>query len=776
MTEEESNNREPEQCLPNNTDTHTNIILDNVVSEHASTDKEVTLSEASSFTPGTNVKADGMGTIDGVSVVSLETFIVGRRFHDEVELWQGAEISVLRDPENVNDANVLLTDSGSSHMLGFLPRELAEHLSPLIDKFYIKIEGSVTSLPNSSSGVVPIRISCHQLMQEGEMDDNNRQLLCSSWGNCLHVVEDINRFPPYKEKYQHNFIIMIHEVLKHEAHLFDDDEKRFLELFDSLPDDSQRLLIRLYTRKGPWFRMANVSYPEISDSNNAIEELHDAGYVCLFQSKGPSKCEVDEVMNALTVLELRQIPMLPSMLLERSGICVRVSCTADLLLWRVQRLFFLNGEQDLSSFLLVDLGLVKYPNYTCNTSLPIFRNRNDLLAYEEALDVAEMMDQSLDANDLDTVMRCIEISDDSMSSSCKNISQTPFPDAATFLSCFTASWVYSKVVTLGVSFFECEQRYGDAVRLLKGLLKRITCDGRRGYWTLRLSIDLEHMGYINESLLVAEEGLLDPWVRAGSKLALQKRVLRLGKPPRRWKTPSFAKSINRSIKEVHVMGRPLNCETGMKIRFYGYDGEQCGVEQLALQHYAEEGGWKGVHAESGIWLTIFGLVMWDVIFADIPNVFRTKFQTAPLDLNTDRFYMERESLIEAHLQKICEGMAEEILIKSWQSHEGMACRGVNWERHSLTDLRAAVLCIGGSCLVSLCRHLAQDYRSWSSGMPDLLIWRFRGGETDGGEAKLVEVKSARDRLSEQQRAWLLLLMDCGFAVEVCKVSPMPPSI
>ncbi|THG00771.1 hypothetical protein TEA_018247 [Camellia sinensis var. sinensis] len=31
-----------------------------------------------------------------------------------------------------------------------------------------------------------------------------------------------------------------------------------------------------------------------------------------------------------------------------------------------------------------------------------------------------------------------------------------------------------------------------------------------------------------------------------------------------------------------------------------------------------------------------------------------------------------------------------------------------------------------------------------------------------GEAKIVEVKGPRDRLSEQQRAWLLFLMDCGF--------------
>lgn len=148
-------------------------------------------------------------------------------------------------------------------------------------------------------------------------------------------------------------------------------------------------------------------------------------------------------------------------------------------------------------------------------------------------------------------------------------------------------------------------------------------------------------------------------------------------------------------------------------------------------------------------------------------------QTAPLDLETDSFYLVRKSCIESHLQKIHDGMAEEILITSWESHMGTACRGVNWDWHSLTELRAAVTCIGGPCLASLCRHLAQDYQSWSSGMPDLLLWRFHGEYR--GEAKLVEVKGPRDRLSEQQRAWLLLLMDCGFNTEVCKVSPVPMS-
>ncbi|KAE8076610.1 hypothetical protein FH972_015247 [Carpinus fangiana] len=141
---------------------------------------------------------------------------------------------------------------------------------------------------------------------------------------------------------------------------------------------------------------------------------------------------------------------------------------------------------------------------------------------------------------------------------------------------------------------------------------------------------------------------------------------------------------NELLKRKHIFGLYLICDLKVMVefplagmwfhsRFYGEDGEQCGVEQLALQYYAGEGGgWQGVHTESGIWLTIFGLLMWDIIFSDVPNVFRTRFQTAPLDLETDSFYLARKSCIESHLQKIHTGMAEGILIMSWESHVGTA--------------------------------------------------------------------------------------------------------
>lgn len=753
-------------------------------------------------------KVDACGVEVANFIGVLETFIVGRKFHDNIELQQGAGLSVLRDPQNAKDKyaiKVLSENSGSGDMLGYLPRDLAKFLSPLIDNHRLICEGYVISPSGDPLDAVPIQLTCQKMVAPGEAEYDDCQSFEFLWENVQRVAQYAKTNPPSTAKYQQNFRLMVEDVVNNHSHIFTSNEKLLLGSFDSLHNDAQRLFIRIYTRKGPWFRMSNISYPEISDSARAIEELRLAGYICSFSStEDIVKYNMKEVLEVLTVLELREISnfalpkkaincarrqglidfllaayddgtcqLLPERVLERVGTCIKISSAADTLLWRVQRLFFLNGEQDLSAFLLSDLGLIKFPDYTCTITQPIFQSRSDLLQYEEAVAVAQIMDESLDENRAEVVIRCIDASHERMQTSFREETRSSgCGSPSAFFSRFSASWVYSKVLFLGVSIFERERRYEDAIRLLKELLRRITCDSRRGYWTLRLSVDLEHVGRVNESLSVAEEGVLDPWVRAGSRMALQRRVLRLGKPPRRWKMPSYANSVKRTIKEVSIRGRPLTSETGSKNLFYGYDGGLCGVEQLALQYYAGEGGgWQGVHSESGIWMTVFGILMWDAIFAVVPDVFRSRFQMAPLDLHTDDFYVARNNLIESQLQKIQEGMAEEMLITSWQSHVGTACQGVSWNQHSLSDLRAVVSCIGGCCLASLCRHLALDYRSWSSGMPDLLLWRFHGGDRDGGEAKLVEVKGPKDRLSEQQRAWILILMDCGFDVEVCKVSP-----
>jgi len=97
----------------------------------------------------------------------------------------------------------------------------------------------------------------------------------------------------------------------------------------------------------------------------------------------------------------------------------------------------------------------------------------------------------------------------------------------------------------------------------------------------------------------------------------------------------------------------------------------------------------GTHAEGGIWATLFGLLMWDIIFMDVPDVFQTAFQTAPLDLGTVVFYPSRKDAIEARLSEVREGQGPALLQSCWQEHYGEWCRGVNWDRHGTLRLCAS---------------------------------------------------------------------------------------
>ncbi len=38
-----------------------------------------------------------------------------------------------------------------------------------------------------------------------------------------------------------------------------------------------------------------------------------------------------------------------------------------------------------------------------------------------------------------------------------------------------------------------------------------------------------------------------------------------------------------------------------------------------------------------MWATLFGLLLWEALFADVPDTLRTPFQTSPLDLSTPAF-------------------------------------------------------------------------------------------------------------------------------------------
>ena len=66
---------------------------------------------------------------------------------------------------------------------------------------------------------------------------------------------------------------------------------------------------------------------------------------------------------------------------------------------------------------------------------------------------------------------------------------------------------------------------------------------------------------------------------------------------------------------------------------------------------------------------------------EVPDVFQTAFQTAPLDLGTVVFYPSRRDAIDTRLSQVREGQGPALLQGCWQQHVGEWCRGVNWDRH-----------------------------------------------------------------------------------------------
>ena len=79
------------------------------------------------------------------------------------------------------------------------------------------------------------------------------------------------------------------------------------------------------------------------------------------------------------------------------------------------------------------------------------------------------------------------------------------------------------------------------------------------WWFYRLASLIPCLTPMALGCQVAEAALADEHVRGGERLDLQRRILRLGKPPRRWKTPPWASSLPRDPPEVRLPPASAPC-------------------------------------------------------------------------------------------------------------------------------------------------------------------------------------------------------------------------
>ncbi|KAK7694026.1 hypothetical protein QCA50_003602 [Cerrena zonata] len=365
---------------------------------------------------------------------------------------------------------------------------------------------------------------------------------------------------------------------------------------------------------------------------------------------------------------------------------------------------------------------------------------------------------------------------------------------------FECGHVFTRIVCKGADAYGILKQYDDELRILDALLaQKKWRRGRRGGWHERKALILmTHMGNKDITLEKARqavlEGFRDDDTHIVYRISLERRLTRLEnklKLPKHERHECTGKlkeanqerisgvrvhhtatslKLDKSLKPiVNPQVKPAsdgpkmldlallkppnsaaNTKPGLERRhsgksiWRGRDEEEVTVEIFAQQHY-EDQGFKGFHCEGRI----------------------TAYQSAPLDIAEDTFYLSRKSLIDQRLQEIRDGMAPEIIEQNDDQHRPSQtwCVGVRWDLFEKQDLVEIAECIGGDGMATICQLMCEDYASRTSGVPDLIIWN-----AEESTGKFVEVKGPGDSLQENQKVWVDVLVRAGVPVDVCHVA------
>ena len=88
--------------------------------------------------------------------VHIQTSIVGRRFRSNISCTRHTQVLLVRQPDNSRDSNAIqIVDAARQAALGYLPKEIAQHLAGLLDAGMVQVTATVDE-PKSVAAAVPI--------------------------------------------------------------------------------------------------------------------------------------------------------------------------------------------------------------------------------------------------------------------------------------------------------------------------------------------------------------------------------------------------------------------------------------------------------------------------------------------------------------------------------------------------------------------------------------------------------------------------------------------
>lgn len=542
--------------------------------------------------------------------------------------------------------------------------------------------------------------------------------------------------------YLDNFRYVLEFVKKLYHSILSEEEKVFLHAFEQLSEDAQCLFVRFSNRRGVFFKVNSLSYAELGDIPTSLTELIEAGFVELLGPHHAARAaEVIDLFSKPELLLMTQalMPVVPPSksirkpdlvrwllheydfadllpVVEASGPIVKTGHEGEVMMMKF--LFFGNRHDDMTEFVLRDLGHVRFQQ---------FQEENFSVRFETRKDVEDKLMISLTSetfHEQKDELPPEEIYDWFMNwqgGLVGHLSDVALPS-------------YRRLVLRVGAWLERKKLPEQALTVYQ-LTDHAPSRERRA----RL---LQRVGAIEEALALCDDMIASPQNADERFFGLDYRE----------KIQNKKKRIVRRTTQALQAASAVGISHAFRYR----------VELGVMEHYRGQ-GYGALFSENEPWRALFGLVFWDIIYDTNVRAIHHPLQRVPSDFFLPDFYVKREHLLRARLRELDTPEAfRKIIQTTYDEKLGTTNVLVAWYEGLLEIVLLLAQLLQPEQLHAILLEIAQNLRENTRGFPDLLIWRDEWYE-------FVEVKSPTDHLSSQQLHWQHFFSNIGVISRVLRV-------
>ncbi|WP_028025254.1 VRR-NUC domain-containing protein [Enterovibrio calviensis] len=527
--------------------------------------------------------------------------------------------------------------------------------------------------------------------------------------------------------YLDNFLSIVDIVTQRYEDLLTKTEKTWLASFADLSTDAKLLTVRLLSRKGNWFRRDKLHYAEITDIDVAIREIVECDIIRAtrtppvrvaadlmtkpelikhFSSSDahlssvlkPSAKKADLVDDIVVLQEGRDIPPMTF-----DCLCISHDVLPVFLL-----LYFGNSRQDLSQFVLSDLGIYRFERVPLLYRDRLFNSRDQV---EDWLIFSTLNDDLVKLTENKEVKSSLSMID--------ALPQKP-------------NWppLRRKWDRLANRLARDAERVDDLETATTLFAQSDLPPARERL--ARIAIKQKNVNLACEWI----ESMLRLPINEDEKEVAQRLARQIAKKAAK-SDGSLSPLLLENIAVPPQQFSSVTCSMDIEQR----------VERVAALAY-EAQGWTVWFCENAVLNAVFGLLFWDIIFSPTKGAFMHPFQRSPRDMYSPEFVENRNSLIEKRFLDLQEGTYS--LLDVYDEKTGITNDWVQWQLVDRPLIEAISTTFTATQIIRCVERILFDPKSNRAGHPDLFMVK-------GKQCQFVEIKGPGDKLQPHQIRWLNFL-------------------